>query len=284
MKSEIYDRAKDYAKDQNKVKVYFEIGKLLSEAGKEYGKNIIKQYSERLVVEVGKKYKLSNLYKMRKFYEIFNNQKLYPLGTILNWSQYRELLIVKNIDAIIYYIDVCEKNHLSRRELHERIKNHEYERLSDDVKVKLINNDDLQMTDLVPNPIIIKKETNDELSEYVLKQLILNHLDDFLNQLGFGFTYVGNEYRIKLGNQYNYIDLLLYNFQYHCFVVVELKVMELKKEHIGQIQVYMNYINENVKLKEDNNTIGLIICKEDNRYIIRYCSDEGVVARTYLLI
>ena len=284
LKSEIFDRAKDYAKDQNKVKVYFEIGKLLSEAGKEYGKNIIKQYSERLVVEVGKKYKLSNLYKMRKFYEIFNNQKLYPLGTILNWSQYRELLIVKNIDAIIYYIDVCEKNHLSRRELHERIKNHEYERLSDDVKVKLINNDDLQMTDLVPNPIIIKKETNDELSEYVLKQLILNHLDDFLNQLGFGFTYVGNEYRIKLGNQYNYIDLLLYNFQYHCFVVVELKVMELKKEHIGQIQVYMNYINENVKLKEDNNTIGLIICKEDNRYIIRYCSDEGVVARTYLLI
>ena len=272
LKSEIFDRAKDYAKDQNKVKVYFEIGKLLSEAGKEYGKNIIKQYSERLVVEVGKKYKLSNLYKMRKFYEIFNNQKLYPLGTILNWSQYRELLIVKNIDAIIYYIDVCEKNHLSRRELHERIKNHEYERLSDDVKVKLINNDDLQMTDLVPNPIIIKKETNDELSEYVLKQLILNHLDDFLNQLGFGFTYVGNEYRIKLGNQYNYIDLLLYNFQYHCFVVVELKVIELKKEHIGQIQVYMNYINENVKLKEDN------------QYIIRYCSDERVVARTYLLI
>ena len=140
------------------------------------------------------------------------------------------------------------------------------------------------MTDLMPNPIIIKKETNDELSEYVLKQLILNHIDDFLNQLGFGFTYVGNEYRIKLGNQYNYIDLLLYNFQYHCFVVVELKVIKLKKEHIGQIQVYMNYINENVKLKEDNNTIGLIICKEDNQYIIRYCSDEGVVARTYLLI
>ncbi len=140
------------------------------------------------------------------------------------------------------------------------------------------------MTDLMPNPIIIKKESNDELSEYVLKQLILNHLDDFLNQLGFGFTYVGNEYRIKLGNQYNYIDLLLYNFQYHCFVVVELKVIELKKEHIGQIQVYMNYINENVKLKEDNNTIGLIICKEDNQYIIRYCSDERVVARTYLLI
>ena len=121
IKSEIYDKTKDYSKDRHRVSVYFETGKLLSEAGKEYGKNIIKQFSEKLMIEVGKKYKVSNLYKMRKFYEIFNDEKLYPVGTKLCWSHYRELLSIKNIDEIIYYVYICEKNNLSRRQLHERI-------------------------------------------------------------------------------------------------------------------------------------------------------------------
>ena len=232
IKSEIYDRAKDYSKDKHKVKVYFETGKLLSEAGKEYGKNIIKQYSEKLMVEVGKKYKVSNLYKMRKFYEIFSDEKLYPLGTKLSWSHYRELLTIKNIDAIMYYIDICEKNNLSKRQLQERIKSKEYDRLSSETKNKLITREQLNVNDLVPNPIIIKTNSlKEELSEYALKQAILNSIDDFLRQLGISFTYVSNEYPIKFGNRYNYIDLLLYNIKYKCYVVVELKVTELKKEH-----------------------------------------------------
>ena len=204
IKSEIYDRAKDYSKDRHKVKVYYEIGRLLNEAGKEYGKNIIKQYSEKLMVEVGKKYKVSNLYKMRKFYEIFSDEKLYPLGTKLSWSHYRELLTIKNIDEIIYYIDICEKNNLSKRQLQERIRNHEYDRLSDNAKNKLITKEQLNVNDLIPNPIFIKTNSlKEDLTEYALKQLILNNLDDFLTQLGFGFTYVGNEYKLKLGNTYN---------------------------------------------------------------------------------
>ena len=88
------------------------------------------------------------------------------------------------------------------------------------------------VNDLVPNPIIIKSDSlKDEISEYALKQAILNNIDDFLRQLGIGFTYVGNEYRLKIGNLYNYIDLLLYNIKYRCYLVVELKVTELKKEH-----------------------------------------------------
>ena len=102
IKSEIYDRVKDYSKDRHKVSVYFETGKLLSEAGKEYGKNIIKQYSEKLMIEVGKKYNERTLYGMRKFYEVFNNEKLNPLGSKLSWSHYRELISIKNIDEIIY--------------------------------------------------------------------------------------------------------------------------------------------------------------------------------------
>ena len=102
------------------------------------------------------------------------------------------------------------------------------------LKNKLILNDEVEVRDLVPNPIIIKSNLlKEELTECTLKQLILNNLDDFLNQLGIGFTYVGNEYKIKIGNIYNYIDLLLYNIKYKCYVVVELKVTELKKEHTG---------------------------------------------------
>lgn len=285
IKSEIYDRAKDYSKDRHKVKVYFEIGRLLNEAGKEYGKNVIKQYAEKLIVEVGKKYKVSNLYKMRKFYEIFSDEKLYPLGTKLSWSHYRELLTIKNIDAIMYYIDICEKNNLSKRQLQERIQNHEYDRLSNETKTKLVESKDLMVNDLVPNPIIIKSYSlKDEISEYVIKQTILNNIDDFLRQLGIGFTYVGNEYKIKISDRYNYIDLLLYNIKYKCYVVVELKVTELKKEHTGQIMIYMNYIDENIKTIEENDTVGIIICRQDNEYVIKYCSDDRIIAREYELV
>ena len=285
LKSEVYDRAKDYAKDRNKVRVYFEIGKLLSEAGKEYGKNIIKQYAEKLMVEVGKKYDERTLYRMRKFFEVFNDEKLAPLGSKLSWSHYRELIRLKNIDAIIYYIEICEKNNLSKRQLQERIKAHEYDRLSDDAKNKLIKKEKLNVKDLIPNPIIIKTNLlKEEISEYVLKQLILNNLDDFLSQLGVGFTYVGNEYKIKLGNTFNYIDLLLYNIKFKCYVVVKLKVTELKKEHTGQIMTYMNYIDERLKSIDENETVGIIICKQGNEYIIKYCSDNRIIAKEYGLM
>ena len=285
IKSEIYDRAKDYSKDRHKVKVYFEIGRLLNEAGKEYGKNVIKQYAEKLIIEVGKKYNERTLYGMRKFFEVFSNKKLNPLGSKLSWSHYRELLTIKNIDAIIYYIGICEKNSLSKRQLQERIRNHEYDRLSNETKTKLIESKELKVDDLIPNPIVIKSNMlKENLSEYALKQAILNNLDDFLRQLGIGFTYVGNEYQIKFGNRYNYIDLLLYNIKYKCYVVVELKVTELKKEHTGQIMTYMNYIDKSVKTIEENDTVGIIICRQDNKYVIKYCSDDRIIAREYELV
>ena len=285
IKSEIYDKAKDYSKDRHKVKVYFETGKLLSEAGKEYGKNIIKQYSEKLMIEVGKKYNERNLRYMRQFYEIFSSIKWNPLGSKLSWSHFRELLIVKDINAIMYYINICETNNLSKRKLQDRIKSHEYHRLSRKTKIKLIESENLMINDLIPNPIIIKSDLlKEEISEYALKQAILNNIDEFLRQLGIGFTYVGNEFKIKLGDRYNYVDLLLYNIKYKCYVVVELKVTELKKEHTGQIMAYMNYIDKNIKTIEEKDTVGIIICKQDNEYVIKYCSDDRIIAREYELV
>ena len=101
-----------------------------------------------------------------------------------------------------------------------------------------------------------------------------SNISSFLKELGNGFSFIDNEYKIKIGNNYNYIDLLLYNFIFKCFVVIELKVTELKKEHIGQIEVYMNYIDKNVKYITDDKTIGIIICSKNNQFIIEYSSDE----------
>ena len=284
IKSEIFDKAKDFAKDRNKVNVYYETGKLLSKAGKEYGKNIIKQYADKLMVEVGKKYNERTLYRMRKLYIIFSNEKLTPLVSKLNWSNLIVLLSLKNINEIKYYIDICEKNKLSKRQLQEKIKFKEYERLSEGVKEKLKEEQQLVIGDLVPNPIIIKSDNGTKLSEYALKQVILNNLDDFLRQLGNGFTYVGNEYKIMLGNRPNYIDMLLFNTEYNCFVVTELKVTELKKEHLGQIQVYMNYIDKYVKSIHHDKTIGIIVVKKDNKYVIEYSSDPRIISREYELV
>lgn len=136
--NEGYERVKDYSKERNRVITYFEIGKLLNEAGSKYGESVIKEYSKKLTVEVGKKYNERTLYGMRKFYKVFNDAKLNPLGSKLSWSHYRELLVVKDVNEIKYYINICCKNNLSKRELHEKIKNKEYERLPKDTKDKLI--------------------------------------------------------------------------------------------------------------------------------------------------
>ena len=103
-------------------------------------------------------------------------------------------------------------------------------------------------------------------------------------ELGSGFSFISNEYPIKIGNNYNYIDLLLFNYEYNCFIVVELKTTKLKKEHIGQIEVYMNYIDRNLKRENQDKTIGIIVCKKDNEYIIEYCSDKRIIARNYELV
>ena len=123
----------------------------------------------------------------------------------------------------------------------------------------------------------------ENISEKMLQRLILEDIPSFLKELGDGFSFIENEYKIKIGNVYNYIDLLLFNYIYQCFVVVELKVIELKKEHIGQIETYMHYIDKNLKTNKQDKTIGIILTKKDNRFIMEYCSDKRVLNITYSL-
>ena len=280
--NEIYKRVKDYSKNKHDLSTYYNVGKLLSEAGKSYGDGIIKKYSKRLTNELGKKYSYTYLTRMRQFYLL--GKKVAPLAQQLTWSHYVELISLKNIDEIRYYIDISASQNLSRNELRNRIKSNEYERLDSKTKEKLINKEDTLVSDFIKDPIIINNSLNHiEISERVLKELILNDLDIFLKQLGNGFCYIENEYKIKIGNTYNYIDILLYNIEFNCYIVVELKVTELRKEHIGQIEVYMNYIDKNKKRIGMSNTIGLIISKYKNEYIIEYSSDNRIKVTTYLI-
>ena len=285
--NEVYKKVKDYSKNKNNLSTYYAVGKLLYEAGNKYGEGIIKKYSERLVIEVGRNYNERTLRRIRQFYLVFKDEIWSTMSTKLMWSHYTEILSLSNVNEINYYINITEEYNLSVRQLRERIKNKEYQRLDDNTKLKLINKEETKINDFVKNPIVIHNKYNfdkERISEKVLQNLILEDIPSFLDELGDGYSFIRNEYKIKIGDTYNYIDLLLFNIKYNCYVVVELKVTELKKEHIGQIQIYMNYIDNSLRKITQDKTIGLIICKKDNKYVIEYSSDKRILSREYELI
>ena len=280
--NEVTKRIKDYSKNRSDLNTYYNVGKLLSEAGKHYGEGIIKEYSKKLTKEFGKGYTQSRLRYFRRFYIVFS--KCPTLSDKLTWSHYCEIIWFEEL-KINYYIKISVEQNLSVRELRNRIKNHEYERLPEETKHKLTSKESKdEVKDLIKNPILIKNSNHYKIiTEKILQQLVLEDIPSFLDELGSGFTFIRNEYKIKIGNTYNYIDLLLFNIEFNCYVVIELKVTELKKEHIGQIQIYMNYIDSNLKKNTQDKTIGIIIVRKDNKYIMEYCSDKRILSKTYEL-
>ena len=281
--NEIYKRVKDYSKNRSDLKTYYNVGKLLNDAGKKYGEGIISQYSKKLTSELGRGYSKRNLWLMLRFYVL--NRKMQTLSAQLSWSHYCELISLNNINKINYYIKIAEEENLSVRKLRERIKNNEYERLDDKTRIKLSSKKKTDAHDFLKNPILIRnKFDTDKLSEKMLKQSVLEDLSHFLNELGSGYAFIGEEYPIKLGDRYNYIDILLFNYVNNNFAVVELKIGEIKKEHIGQVQTYMNYIDKNLKTISQNNTIGIIICKKGNSFIMQYVTNKNIYEREYELI
>ena len=281
--NEITKRVKDYSKNRSDLNTYYNIGKLLSEAGKHYGEGIIRDYSIKLTKELGKGYSSTRIKYIRRFYEI--STKCPSLTDVLTYTHYCELIWFDDYNKINYYIKISVEQNLSVRQLRQRIKSNEYERLDDNTKLKLIHKEEPRIEDLVKNPITIKNNNNYEVvSEKTLQKLIMEDMEHFLQELGNQFSFIKSEYKIKIGNTYNYIDFLLYNIEFNCYVVIELKVTGLKKEHIGQIQVYMNYIDNNLRKINQNKTIGIIICKKNNKYIIEYCSDERIIAKEYTLV
>ena len=283
LSNEINRKVKNYSINKSDLTTYYNVGKMLVEAGKHYGEGIIKKYAEQLTQDLGKGYTETRLKYYRRFYEVF--AKCPTLSDKLSYSHYCEVMWIKNYSKISYYINLSIEQNLSVRQLRERIKLNEYERLPNATKESFKHEVESSVVDFVKNPIIIKNKSGlKSISEKVLQKIILEDIPSFLKELGEGFTFIDNEYPVKLGNRYNYIDFLLYNIKYHCYVVIELKITELKKEHTGQIMTYMNYIDEHLKTISENKTVGIIICKQDNKYVIKYCSDERIISRVYKLI
>ena len=280
--NEINRRVKSYSINRSDLTTYYNVGKLLNDAGKHYGEGIIKEYSKKLTLEIGKKYSITSLKYIRQFY---NFSKSHSVSDQLTYTHYKVLLPLKNNEEIDYYNNICIKNNLSVRELIKRIKSNEYYRLPENTKNKLIKKEKSKVEDFIKNPIMIKNTNyHNIISEKILQRLILEDIPSFLEELGLGFAFIKNEYKIKIGNRYNYIDILLYNVKFKCYVVVELKITDLKKEHIGQILTYMNYVDKNIKTITEDKTIGIIICKKDNKFIMEYCSDERILSKEYELI
>ncbi len=284
IKNEVYKRVKDYSKNKSDLETYYNVGKLLANAGKHYGEGIIKEYSIKLSNDINKRYNERTLRKIRQFYILFEKGKWSTLSTKLNWSHYTELLSISDINKINYYINLCVSNNLSVRELRNKIKLNEYERLDEKTKIRLVKKKENRIEDFIKNPIMIKSDIKENISEKVLHKLILEDISSFMKELGEGYSFVDDEYKIKIGDRYNYIDILLYNINYNCYVVIELKVTEIKAEYIGQIKKYMNYIDVNLRNINQDKTIGIIICKKDNKFIMEYCSDERVFKTTYQVI
>ena len=262
---------------------YFNVGKEIVEAqGGEkrakYGDNLIKKYSKKLTEEFGKGYNYTNLKNMRQLYLVFKKGRT-PCDQ-LSWSHYRNILPIKNESKRNYYINLTVENRLSVRELIAEIKNNSYERLignKDNIELKYVNdNTHKQMTilDMIKDPILIGIGNTkiDKLTEKALKGYILDSIERILLELGVGFSFVGSEKKIKVGNSYRYIDLVFFN--------IELKINKLDIRDIGQLEFYVRYYDTEIKKDFHNTTIGIIICKKNNKSISKY-NNSNIYVSSY---
>ncbi len=288
-KREINVRVRNLQDNTEVIKTYWEIGRLIveaqgGEARAKYGNELIKKWSLKLTSLYGQNYQVRNLRKMRQFYMSFKKRP--PVGAI-SWSNYRELLPIKDENKRNYYLNLCLTNNLSKRELIEQIKSEAYERLLEKPEhIEFIgDNKEYKIKEHIRNPIIIKLSKEDEiLKESDLQLKILAELQNFFLELEEGFTLVGNEYKLKINNKNYRIDILLFNFKLNAFVVVELKMRELKKEDKAQIEFYMKGVDEELKEDFHNKTIGIIVSKYQDSYIVSFVSSAGIIPITYNLL
>ena len=284
-------KVREYKSNQKDLESYYNVGKLLVEAqgGEErakYGDGLIKEYSKRLTSELGKGYSARSLANMRSYYLL--TQKLQPLAakfsaSNITWSNLCEILNLKDINKIKYYLNLSGRYNLTKRELKNKIKSKEYERLDSKIKEKLVKQEEVPVKDKIPDPIVLEGlEYKERLTEKMVQKWIDENPASFCKSLGEGYSYIESQYKIKIGSNYNYIDILLFNYISNSFVVVEIKATELKKEHIGQIETYMNYVDVNLKKDFHNKTTGILLVRENNKWLIKYINNDGILVRNYI--
>ena len=283
-RNEVSKRVRKLEENYSLVETYWHIGKIIVEAQggstrAKYGNELIKKWSIKLTELYGKGYEASNLKRFRQFYLVFRKD-----GAVrhqLSWTHIRKLLPIKDENKRNYFINLCIKNNLSERELTREIKSNAYERLVDKPdKIDIIVPTKYSITSDMKNPIIIPVKS-EVASEHDLELNILANLDFFFKQLGNGFLYAGHQYKISDGKNSYYIDILLFNYKMNAFVVVELKLRSLRKEDKAQMEFYMKLVDEQVKEVYHNKTIGIIISKESDEFIVNFVRQEDIIPLSY---
>lgn len=270
LNNEINRIVKDYSKNEGDLNTYFNVGKLLIEfQDNKDDDNIIKECSIKLTNEVGKGYSVTNLKYMIKFYLYFKDSKyLYPE---INWSHYIELLSLDDNDEINYYIKLSLKEHLSYRELHRKIKNKEYQKINNNSQIQQYSN--LNYNFIKNSSNKIGEFTNNKIKIEIEKQLILENFKDIAKILGNNICFIDSKYKI---NNKNYIDILLYHIEFNCYMIVNLILNQVNKEDICQITKCINYIDKFKKKDNQDKTIGIILRKKKNTYLLEYSSDNKI--------
>ena len=280
------------------LKLYWNIGKIIMEIqqGNEratYGETVLEKLSEKLTNEFGKGFSKRNPERMRKFYICF------PIATTvssqLSWSHYLELIKIDDEPKRNFYIKECINSKWSVRELDRQICSLLFERLalSKDKKgiLKLAKEGQVlrEGKDLVKDPFVLEFLDIKENTDYLEKDLesdILNHLKEFLLELGKGFMFVGSQVRITMEEDHFYPDLVFYNRLLKCFVIIDLKLGEITHQDIGQIQMYVNYYDRDIKSEDENPTVGILLSTEKNKTVVKYtlpADNSNIFASTYKL-
>lgn len=268
------------------VSLYWNIGKIimdiqLGEERAKYGEEVLEKLSLKLTQEFGKGFSIANLRRMRKFYSC------YPIRSTvlieLSWAHYLELIKIIEEPNRNFYLNECINSKWSVRELQRQKNSLLYERLSlshNKEKVKelqLKGNTIKESEDIIKDPFVLEFLRINEKTDYLesdLEKSIINHLKEFLLELGKGFSFVGNQVRITLEEDHFYPDLVFYNRLLKCFVIIDLKIGKVTHQDIGQMQMYVNYYDRDIKSEEENPTIGILLSTDRNKTVVKYTLPE----------
>lgn len=286
------------------VYAYYEIGRMIVEEEQQgenraaYGKRLLQELSEHLTKLYGKGFSVGNLKNIRQFYKVYSTdqigetvfsqfENLPSVDTgrkfFLSWSHYLKLMRISNVDERHFYEIESVKNDWSLSELKRQYDSSLYERLAlstdkDKVYLLALEGHKLETAkETVKDPYVLEFLGLPELPEYSESELesrIIDHLQQFLLELGTGFAFIGRQVRFTFDEEHFMVDLVFYNRILRCFVLFDLKIGELKHQDIGQMQMYVHYYDRKVKLPEENPTIGIILCKDKNNAVVEMTLPE----------
>jgi predicted nuclease of restriction endonuclease-like (RecB) superfamily len=281
---------------------YFEIGRMIVEEEQkgvhraDYGKQIIKTLSLKLTKDFGQGFSMRNIEQMRQFYIVYSIPQTVSAEFKLSWSHYLTLMRINDVNERSFYEIESLKNNWSLRELKRQLNSALFTRLS-------ISKDKQQLLELSTKGQVIEKsidvikdpyvleflglEEKSSYSESELEQKLIDRLENFLLELGTGFTFVARQKRITFEEKHFRVDLVFYNRLLKCFVLIDLKIGELKHQDIGQMQMYVNYYDREIKLEEESKTIGIILCQDKSESVVKYTlpeNNEQIFASKYLTV